>query len=533
MDHGFAPGTGKHLAVRIDGIAIGADGEGVPAGGEKRADRLEDIGLGEVSGGAPGLRRRHQAGIDAGGVGDVVRVGVVLELLVGERVGLVEVLVQGGEADRRLERSCPAARILRQAAVDEVGEGEEGTPGFHFGHHGLGQRPNLIVVQDTAAAPSIARIRGVARFPSGRGLVQQAREGGLSGAIPRGRQHGGPGSHRGRIHVEAAVDAEVESGPVKVGQVGERFLLARRGKEHPVTRVRQRALVRCTQGLAPSRRTAGGEEEVVPQRVVHLERQVIDQGLGLRQAADGPAGVEGPLAVALAAAGAAVVGVADQLLVPAVVFLFRIVPRRRGAAVGAVLEPRIGERIADDEGRMPDEGRKLGMAELGERNRFDPLARDLEDHPRAGALDRAAECISRLDARAGHRHQIVPRHALVEEIPRVGAEKVRRDIGDVLVGTAQRVGGARVPIRQRGDVEMPGPLQAAGTGEVRRVLVEPAQPEPIARAGVRRWQAPAAAQVGDRCGIRAVPGYRQLLVVPVLERAGDKRKLWQRGEGGG
>ena len=126
MDDGLAEGAGEHFAVGIGGVAVGTDAEGIGAGAEGGADDLQDIGLSQVAGNAPGHAIGLEGLLQAGGIGNVVGMAVVWQAaLVVEWMTGTEALVQASDINGSLQGARAPAVVVAQAAIDEIGEGEK------------------------------------------------------------------------------------------------------------------------------------------------------------------------------------------------------------------------------------------------------------------------------------------------------------------------------------------------------------------------------------------------------------------------
>ena len=147
LDDGFAPGAGRGLSVEIEGIAVGADDEGVGPGGEHGGEGLEEVGLGEEAGdtGKGTAVRGPEVGVVGGGEPGVVGAVVGVKILVQTGVWRDPVIdtdvtqgaevVEAGGVDGGLERTGETEGSDGEGgggagglddAIDEVAEGKEG-----------------------------------------------------------------------------------------------------------------------------------------------------------------------------------------------------------------------------------------------------------------------------------------------------------------------------------------------------------------------------------------------------------------------
>ena len=207
MDDDLDPGLADHVTRVVQGLAVGADHEGVGTGGQVGSDGVQDVHLGDDARGAeagddgrirPGLahrpeRREALVFRDRGvsGVlgpppsvdqhvseqmivrifrGDVVRGLGGFECPAGRGDGGV---IDRGLIDRGLEGALQAeVVVVDEPAVDEVGQRHERPAGPDFLDHGAGELVDLLVVQFAVARPSI--VAGlVRRLAEGAGELGQ------------------------------------------------------------------------------------------------------------------------------------------------------------------------------------------------------------------------------------------------------------------------------------------------------------------------------------------------------------------------
>src|SRR5690606_19770471 len=215
LHDGLAPSAAVDIAGRgVAGFAVGADAEGVAAGGENGGQRLQDVGLRHPAGDAFEDVFGEVVGVVVGSAaGGEVRDGVAILVVDGDGEAVVEI----GGVDGGLQGPGVALGVVDQFAVDEVGEGGGNAAGFDFVNDRGGERRELAGREVAEAVPciegcAVVGVGGAARLVDGTG--KRTFESGFAvelGAAQGGEQ-GGPGFDGGGVHVEGSGEHEIAGG---------------------------------------------------------------------------------------------------------------------------------------------------------------------------------------------------------------------------------------------------------------------------------------------------------------------------------